>query len=274
LSYQLNSGDAIEVMVKKGKKGPSLDWLNPNLGIIRTSHAREKIRQWFKKQERGENVDRGRDLLERELKRLGMSADTAELADLFGYGEVEEFLAALGYGGITPHQVTTRLADRREQPRVVSSTPARLTSAAGIKVTGVDNLLTNVARCCHPLPGDPVVGYITLNRGVTVHHRDCYNILRESSRERLVEVQWGEVDQLFPALVHVDALDRVGLLRDIATVVAEEKVNIGRIDSMEQPDRTMSITLDLQTRSIMQLSKLLSKLLGVRGVMSVERKNN
>jgi GTP pyrophosphokinase len=170
--------------------------------------------------------------------------------------------------------VTTRLADRREQPRVVSSTPARLTSAAGIKVTGVDNLLTNVARCCHPLPGDPVVGYITLNRGVTVHHRDCYNILRESSRERLVEVQWGEVDQLFPALVHVDALDRVGLLRDIATVVAEEKVNIGRIDSMEQPDRTMSITLDLQTRSIMQLSKLLSKLLGVRGVMSVERKNN
>ncbi|MFC1919358.1 RelA/SpoT family protein [Chloroflexota bacterium] len=275
LSYRLKSGDVVEILSQKGKKGPSLDWLNPSLGIVSTSHARGKIRQWFKKQEKGENIERGRDILERELRRLGISVATSELAELFGYNEEEDFLAALGFGGITPHQVATRLGDQREQPRVVTPAqePARQLPAPGIKVTGVSNLLTHVARCCNPLPGDSVIGYITLNRGVTVHRKDCYNILRDAAKERLVNVEWGEADQLYPTMVHIDAWDRVGLLRDITTIVAEEKVNIGKVDSIEQPDNTVSITLDLNTRSIMQLSKLLSKLSGIRGVTSVERKS-
>jgi GTP pyrophosphokinase len=275
LSYQLKSGDVVEVVSQKSKKGPSLDWLNPDLGMVRTSHAREKIRQWFKKQEKGENVERGRDILERELRRLGISVEVLELAEMFGYSEVDEFLAALGYGGITPRQIATKLSDQREQPRVVASPqPSRQPSATGIMVTGVGNLLTHVARCCHPLPGDPVVGYVTLNRGVTVHRKDCYNIMREAAGERLVDVEWGDTDQFYPTTVRVEAWDRVGLLRDITAIVAEDKVNIARVDSSEQQDKTVLITLDLQTRSIMQLSRLLSKLSGVRGVISVERKSH
>ncbi|MEW6034780.1 MAG: bifunctional (p)ppGpp synthetase/guanosine-3',5'-bis(diphosphate) 3'-pyrophosphohydrolase [Chloroflexota bacterium] len=274
LSYQLKSGDVVEIMTHKGNRGPSLDWLNPNLGLVRTSHAREKIRQWFKKQKRGDNVQRGREMLERELKRLGMSADPMELARLFGLDEVDDFFAALGYGGITPHQVTMRLEAQREQPHVVAP-PAttKQPSSTGITVMGVSNLLTRVAHCCHPLPGDGVVGYVTLNRGVTVHRRDCYNIAREKSRERLIPVEWGEAEQLYPATVQIDAWDRVGLLRDISNIVADEKVNIGRVDSSPHPDNTISMTLDLQTKSMIQLGRLLSRLAGVRGVITAQRKS-
>ena len=274
LSYNPKSGDVVEIVTHKGKRGPSLDWLNPNLGLVNTSHAREKIRQWFKKQKKGDNIQRGRELLERELKRLGMSADPVDLAKLLNYSAVDEFLAALGYGGITPHQVTMKLETQREQPRVAvqPQTVARRTPSTGITVMGVTNLLTHVALCCRPLPGDAVVGYITRNRGVTVHRQDCYNIVREPSKERLLPVQWGEAEHLYPATVIVDAWDRVGLLRDITTIVAEEKVNIGKVDSSEQPDNTVHMTLELQTKSMTELSKLLSRLAGVRGVITAERK--
>jgi len=264
----------VEIVAHKGKRGPSLDWLNPNLGLVNTSHAREKIRQWFKKQKKGDNIQRGRELLERELKRLGMSADPVDLAKLLDYSAVDEFLAALGYGGITPHQVTMKLETQRQQPRVAvqPQADARRTPSTGITVMGVTNLLTHVALCCHPLPGDAVVGYTTRNRGVTVHRQDCYNIVRELSKERLLPVQWGEAGHLYPATVIVDAWDRVGLLRDITTIVAEEKVNIGKVDSSEQPDNTVHMTLELQTKSMTELSKLLSRLAGVRGVITAERK--
>jgi len=270
----LKSGDVVEIVAHKGKRGPSLDWLNPNLGLVNTSHAREKIRQWFKKQKKGDNIQRGRELLERELKRLGMSADPVDLAKLLDYSAVDEFLAALGYGGITPHQVTMKLETQRQQPRVAvqPQADARRTPSTGITVMGMTNLLTHVALCCHPLPGDAVVGYTTRNRGVTVHRQDCYNIVRELSKERLLPVQWGEAGHLYPATVIVDAWDRVGLLRDITTIVAEEKVNIGKVDSSEQPDNTVHMTLELQTKSMTELSKLLSRLAGVRGVITAERK--
>ncbi|MDO8472298.1 MAG: bifunctional (p)ppGpp synthetase/guanosine-3',5'-bis(diphosphate) 3'-pyrophosphohydrolase, partial [Dehalococcoidia bacterium] len=274
LSNHLKSGDVVEVITRKGNRGPSLDWLNPNLGLVNTSHAREKIRQWFKKENKGDNVQRGRDLLERELKRMGVSADLADLAKLLAYTDVDDFLAALGYGGITPHQVTMKLEAQREKPRMATpqEPPKKAVAAPGITVMGVGNLLTHVALCCHPLPGDTVIGYITRNRGVTVHRQDCYNIVREQSRERLIPVAWGEAGHLYPATVVVDAIDRVGLLRDISTIVAEEKVNIGKMDSVEQPDNTVRMTLALQTRSMTELSKLLSRLAGVRGVMTAERK--
>ncbi|MBI2859054.1 MAG: bifunctional (p)ppGpp synthetase/guanosine-3',5'-bis(diphosphate) 3'-pyrophosphohydrolase [Chloroflexi bacterium] len=276
LSYHLKSGDVVEIITHKGNRGPSLDWLNPNLGLVNTSHAKEKIRQWFKKQKKVDNVQRGRELLDRELKRMGITAEPGELARLFD-SDVDDFLAALGYGGITPHQVTAKVEAQREKPHIVAAPPTatapkKAPASAGITIMGVGNLLTHIAHCCHPLPGEDAVGYITRNRGVTVHRRDCYNVVREPSKERLVAVQWGEAERLYPATVVLDVMDRVGLLRDVTTVVAEEKVNIGRVDAHEQPDHTVRMTLELQTKSMTELSKLLSRLSGVRGVISAERK--
>ncbi len=277
LNYQLKSGDVVEIVTHKGNRGPSLDWLNPNLGLVNTSHAKEKIRQWFKKEKKVDNVLRGREILERELKRMGVSVEPAELAKLFDYTDVDDFLAALGYGGLTPHQVTMKLEAQREKPHIVTTQPAvaspkKAPASAGITIMGVGNLLTHIAHCCHPLPGDAAVGYITRNRGVTVHRKDCYNVVREPSKERLVAVEWGDAERLYPATIVMDVMDRVGLLRDVTTVVAEEKVNIGRVDAHEQPDNTVRMTLELQTKSMTELSKLMSRLSGVRGVISVERK--
>jgi GTP pyrophosphokinase len=271
LSYQLGNGDVVEIMTTKREKGPSRDWLNPNLGYVKTSHAREKIRQWFKKQERAENIEHGRELLDRELKQLGLRfSDRDELAKLFKYDTIDDFLAAIGFGGISVHHIALRLAAQQEQPRQVTDI-ARPKPPASIQVLGVGDLLTNLGGCCHPVPGDKIVGYVTRSRGVTVHRQDCYNIVREDEKERLVTVDWGQSDALYPVNVEVEAWDRVGLVRDISTVVAEEKVNIAGMSFTEHDDQTTSLYLTLETKGLSQLGRLLAKIEGVRGVTEVTR---
>jgi GTP pyrophosphokinase len=271
LSYQLGNGDVVEIMTTKREKGPSRDWLNPNLGYVKTSHAREKIRQWFKKQERAENIEHGRELLDRELKQLGLRfSDRDELAKLFKYNTIDDFLAAIGFGGISVHHIALRLAAQQEQPRQVTDV-ARPKPPASIQVLGVGDLLTNLGGCCHPVPGDKIVGYVTRSRGVTVHRQDCYNIVREDEKERLVTVDWGQSDALYPVNVEVEAWDRVGLVRDISTVVAEEKVNIAGMSFTEHDDQTTSLYLTLETKGLSQLGRLLAKIEGVRGVTEVTR---
>lgn len=274
LDYKLNNGDIVEIVVTKGTKAPSLDWLNPDLGYIKTSHAREKIRQWFKKQERAQNIERGKQLLEKEFRRLGMSlANSDEMARLFNFENSDDFLAAIGYGGITPHQIALKLAGEPEPPRKVSETlPPKTAAHSGIQVLGVGDLLTRLASCCQPLPGNEIIGYITRSHGVTIHRKDCRNIIDEKEKERLIGVNWGQVQQVYPVVVQIDAWDRVGLLRDISTVVAEEKVNIISINTMEYDVDTISIFLTVEIRNIPQLARLLSKINGVRSVISVTRK--
>ena len=275
LSYQLHNGDTVEIMATKAERGPSLDWLNMNLGYVKTSHAREKIRQWFKKQERGENVERGRQLLEKELKRLGLPmGDLEQTASLFQHDDVDDFLAAVGYGGISPHQIALRLAVQQEQPRVVTGAKPAPPTASEIQVMGVGDLLTQLAQCCHPVPGDDIIGYITRSRGISVHRKGCPNIKNIGEKERLIEVEWGRTERLYPVLVRVEAWDRVGLLRDISTVVAEEKVNIATIGTAEHDDRTATISLTLETKGIRQLSLLLDRIEGIRGVISVTRSSD
>ncbi|MCK5577178.1 MAG: bifunctional (p)ppGpp synthetase/guanosine-3',5'-bis(diphosphate) 3'-pyrophosphohydrolase [Dehalococcoidales bacterium] len=271
LSYQLANGDVVEIMTTKREKGPSRDWLNPNLGYVKTSHAREKIRQWFKKQERVENIEHGRELLDKELKQLGLRfSDRDELAKFFKYDTTDDFLAAIGYGGISVHHIALRLAAQQEQPRPVTDV-ARPKPPTSIRVLGVGDLLTNLAGCCHPVPGDKIVGYVTRSRGVTVHREDCYNVVREDEKERLVKVDWGQSDALYPVNVKVEAWDRVGLVRDISTVVAEEKVNIAGMSFTEHDDQTTSLYLTLETKGLSQLGRLLAKIEGVRGVTGVTR---
>lgn len=269
-SYELKNGDVVEIVAAKGARGPSLDWLNPNLGYVNTSHAREKIRQWFKKQERTENIEHGRELLDKELKRLGIKIERQEVAALFNYNNVDDFLAAIGYGGITTHQIVLKLAAQQEKPRAPTGV-APPKPPSGIRVLGVGDLVTHLANCCHPVPGDRIAGYITRSRGVTIHRQDCYNVVNEDERERLVPVEWGETDAVYPVNIAVEAWDRVGLVRDITTVVAEDKVNIASVSFVNHDDHTTSTFLTLETKGLAQLSRLLKKIESLRGVISVTR---
>jgi len=272
LSYELKNGDVVEIMSSKGAKGPSRDWLNPHLGYTKTSHAREKIRQWFKKQERAENIERGRELLEKELRRLGVKlSKREELAKLFKYDSVDDFLAAIGYGGITVHQIALKLAAEQEQPKVIAEVAPPEASVSAIRVLGVGDLLTRLAQCCRPVPGDKIVGYVTRSRGVAIHRQDCYNVTHGSEEERLIAVEWGQTDSLYPVSIQVEAWDRVGLIHAITTVIAEEKVNITAVSSTHHGDYTVTEYFTLETKGLAQLSRLLGKIEGIGGVISVTR---
>lgn len=272
LDYQLKNGDVVEIIATKGEKGPSRDWLNPDLGYVETSHAREKIRQWFRKQERVENIERGRELLDKEMRRLGIKlSGREELAKLFKYDSLDDFLAAIGYGGITTHQVALKVAAQQEQPReIIEVTPPKPPVLA-VQVLGVGDMLTRLAECCHPLPGDKIIGYVTRSRGVSVHRRDCHNIIHEDEKERLIPVEWGQTDALYPVSIQVEAWDRVGLIRDITTIVAEEKVNIAAMSFVQHDNHTVTEHLTLETTGLAQLLRLLGRIEAVRGVIGVTR---
>ncbi len=275
LNYELKSGEIVGIMTTKADRGPSMDWLNPDLGFVKTPHAREKIRQWFKKQERAQNIERGREILERELKRLGVTINSLEeIARQFNYSNPDDFLAAIGYGGITPHQLALKLvAEPVETSPVVKPSSVKAVSHSGIQVLGVGDLLSHLANCCHPVPGDTIIGYITRNRGVSVHRQDCINIQRVEDKRRLIEVSWGKVQKVYPVDIQIDAWDRVGLLRDITTIVADAKVNIAGI-STEYHDDIISVFATLEIANMAELTHLLSRIQGVRGVISAVRTNS
>jgi guanosine-3',5'-bis(diphosphate) 3'-pyrophosphohydrolase len=270
LNYQLNNGDVVEIVSSKGEKGPSRDWLSPHLGYVRTSHAKEKIRQWFKRQERAENIERGRELLEKEMRHLGIKlSEREELAKLFKYDNLDDFLAAIGDGGVSPHQIAVKLS--AQQPQVKAGVAHPKPPESAIQVLGMRDLVTHLAQCCRPVPGDKIIGYVTRSRGVTIHRQDCYNVVHEDERERLIVVGWEPTDSLYPVNIQVEAWDRVGLIRDVTTVVAEEKVNIAAVSSTHHDDHTVSEYFSLETTGLVQLSRLLKKIEGVRGVVSVSR---
>ena len=271
-NYQLKNGDVVEIMSAKGTRGPSRDWLSPHLGYIKTSHAREKIRQWFKKQERAENIERGREILEKEMRHLGVKLSEREgLVKLFKYDNMDDFLVAIGYGGVTTRQIALKLTAQQEQPKEVTEVILPKRPVSAIKVLGVGDMLTQLAQCCHPVPGDKIIGYVTRSRGVTIHRQDCHNVIGEDEKERLIPVEWAQTDSLYPVSVKVEAWDRVGLARDITAIVAGEKVNISTMNVANHDGHTTSISLTLETRGLAQLSRLLGKIEGVRGVTSVTR---
>jgi len=277
LDYQLRNGDTIEIMTTKTDRGPSLDWLNTNLGYVRTNQARERIKQWFRRREKAENVERGREILEKELRRLGISfADRDRIAGLFKYDLVDDFLTAIGCGDISPNQIALKLTapeERPEQTPPPGAPPKSKACSSAVKVLGVGDLLTHIAPCCQPVPGDEIIGFITRSRGVTIHRKNCPNILNEDEKERLIKVEWGKAGLSFPVNITVDGWDRVGLLRDITTLVSEEKLNITAVSlsDAERKDGTISIFLSLDVNNIGQLGRIFSKIEGVPGVINVIR---
>ena len=278
LDTTLENGDTVEVLASKSDRGPSLDWLNPNRGYVRSAGARQSVRAWFRRQERGTNIKRGTEVLHRELRRLNQKIDDETIMGLFKVDSMEDLLAGLGSGNIAESLLSHRLAQighETETPLAQRPNNLELSSpSSGITVLGVGDLLIHMGRCCNPIPGDPIIGFITRARGVTVHKQDCSSAQHEDEPERLVDVQWGQEKQLYPVRIIMKAYDRVGLLRDVTALVSNEGVNIASVVTGDYSDSTVTLSLTCHTTGLDQLNKLFSKLDGVRGCISVTRDNN
>ena len=277
LDYKLKNGDIVEVITTKSEHGPSRDWLN----LVRTNHAREKIRQWFKRQERDENITHGRESLDRELKRLARTSLGAvgqdrimEIARAYKHETLDDFYAAVGYGAIGAQQVVTRLgvvddAQLQLPPTAPPPSPSR---QGGVRVKGVGDLLVRFGKCCHPIPGDPIIGFITRGKGVTVHLRNCQTVMGERETARIIEVEWeSQPQQTYPISIRVEAYDRTGLLSDISQVVAENKVNILAAQVAVSPDRTATVKATLEVASVAQLARVMSRMEQLKDIISVSR---
>lgn len=280
LNYQLRQGDQVEIITAK-RGGPSRDWLNPNLNYVKTSRARSKIRRWFRQQDMGQNVAAGRQVLEKELRRLSISLSYEDIAERFGFEKTDDFLEAIGYGGINSQQLATKVLELERERRVEEEVaiPVELPrkrapalAAEGMKVRGTGQLLTTLARCCNPLPGDEIIGYITRGRGITIHRLDCPNVLASREPERLIEVDWGDAAPTYPVMISVRAYDRHGLLRDITTLVADEDVNLAQAAAIVNPeDNTSLITATLEVSSATQLARILARIEGLPNVLEAHR---
>ena len=277
LDYRLKNGDIVEIVTTKAEHGPSRDWLN----LVRTSHAREKIRQWFKRQERDENIVHGRESLDRELRRLARTSIAAlgqdrimEVARQLNHDSLDDFLAAIGYGAISAQSVVMRLGVVDDAQLALPTVAPQIqpAKAGGVRVKGVGDLLVRFARCCHPIPGDPIQGFITRGKGVTVHLRSCPTVINEREVSRLIEVEWEAAPaQTYPIAIRVEAYDRTGLLSDITQVVAEAKVNILSASVAVGPDHVAIVRATLQVASVSQLARVLGRIEQLKDVISVSR---
>lgn len=274
LSNNLQTGDSVEVLTSK-RGGPSRDWLNPSLEMVKSQRARSKIRQWFRRRNRELNVSHGRLLLERELRRLGIEGISYErIAHDLGYSQVDDLLAAIGCGDVHLGKIVAQVVEEDEQGLDIATEVEEVlpTELAGdeISILGLSGLLVRLGRCCNPAPGDPIIGYITRGRGATIHHQGCPNVLRIKDRERLVQVSWGHAKQTYPVSVRIQAYDREGLMRDVSTLVSNEGISMSSVhlstkDSLAIFDLVMLIT------DIRQLSRVLNRLEALPNILEARR---
>lgn len=288
LDYKLKNGNIIEIITSKASNGPSRDWLT----IVKTSQAKNRIRQWFKKERRDENINRGRDALEREARKQGLDLELIRGEKLLEYARrvtqssVEDLYVAIGDGHIIPSQVVGKLreeyrAEKERRPLAEEMMKKAESKAAdwgkptqGIRVKGIDNLLIRLAHCCNPVPGDPIVGYITRGRGVSIHRGDCVNILpiQREEPERVVEVAWDkEFQSPFQVRLEISGLDRAGFLNEVLNVLLDLKINASWVNARSKKDQIALIELALQVRNIEQLEYLMNKVKRVKDVYGVRR---
>ena len=287
LTYKLKTGQQIEILTAT-KGGPSRDWLNPSLGYVRTSRARAKIQAWFKHQARDQNLDEGRTLFEREMRRLDVEGlDLAKLAKAVNYQNADDMYAALGAGDLRIGQVLHQAqqlfgeTDDQEQLDRLLAKPRRQPSKAtqsDITVLGVGNLKTSMANCCRPVPGEPIVGFITQGRGVTVHRQDCPNILqlRMEEPQRIIEVEWGErAHTRYPVTIEIQAWDRSGLLRDVTGLLGNERVNVLAVNTLTDTDEGIArLRITLEVDGLESLGRLFSRIQQLPNVTEVRRLRN
>ena len=279
LDYRMENGDIVEILTTKGAHGPSRDWL----GFVKTSSAKEKIRTWFKKERREENVQKGRELLDKEFRRMSQmplaSIKEDQLLDLakeFKFHSIDDFMAAIGYGDISPRGTVLRFTDKDSVQNDSKILPIPLVTGSKptgeVRVHGMRDMLTSLGQCCKPLVGEAISGYVTRGKGVTVHRTDCANVRNAVDPARIVEVEWElGTRQVYPVNIKIEAWDRTGLLRDIAAVIAEAKINLSGADVQVYDDKTAVISTIVEIQNLTQLSRLLEKLEAVRDVHTVAR---
>lgn len=273
LDYVLKTGDQVEILTAK-QGGPSRDWLNTNLGLVVTQRARSKIKQWFKLQDREQNLSQGKMILDREFKRLGLSLELDQLTRDLDYRTTDDLYVALGCGDLSIGRLINRLSESdKEKLDALFSTKApteSIPSADTITVLGLKGILTTIAHCCNPVPGDPIIGYITRGRGATIHRQDCPNILRLKDHERIVKVSWGEQQKTYPVSIQVKAYDRQGLMVDISNILTNEGINILDVD-VKVNHNLAAINLVVEVGDIAQLSRVLTRIENLPNVMEAHR---
>jgi GTP pyrophosphokinase len=274
LDYALKTGDQVEILTAK-QGGPSRDWLNPNLGLVQTQRARSKIKAWFKRQNREQNLIQGKVILEREMRRLGLTEmDLDTLTHSLEYHSIDDLYVGIGCGDVSLNHIINTLSEEEEKNNnflnLRPTTQTKETNKHAVSVLGLKNILTTYAKCCKPAPGDEIVGYITRGRGATIHRRDCPNILRMKDRERIVKVSWGEPKTTFPVEIQIKAYDRQGLMGDISNLLNDENINLKDI-KLNVTHNLAYMTLVVEISDIAQLSRVLTKIENLPNVMEAHR---
>lgn len=278
LDHELKTGQQVEILTSK-QGGPSRDWLNPSLNMVKTQRARSKIRIWFKKQDREQNLTQGRNILERELRRLGLNDINLEtLARRLDFRNTDDMFVELGCGDLPVNRIINLIAEHElptDEQLVASAPKSASDTTDAVSVVGLRGLLTAMGKCCNPMPGDPIVGYITRGRGATIHRQDCPNILRSHERERLVRVSWGEQMRTYPVRIKITAFDRQGLMGDISTLLNTEGVNIVDVNVRVDHDNVKAdladIRLTVEVKDISQLSRMLTRIENLANVLDAQR---
>lgn len=291
LDYKLKTGDIVEILTSKHSYGPSQDWLK----ITQTSQAKNKIRQFFKKQRREENVEKGREMVEKEIKQMEYDLKevlTAEnikrVAEKFNFTNLDDMYAAVGYNGITALQIANRLTEKWRKQKEKEEQLTKITEAtsevksfsisrkreSGVRVKGIDNLLIRLSRCCNPVPGDEIVGFITKGRGVSVHRSDCPNIVGEDVEARLIPVEWETAfndRKEYNVDIEINGYDRHGLLNEVLQVVNESKTAISAVSGRTDRNKMALINMSISIRNVSHLQKIVDKIKQIPDVYSVRR---
>ena len=278
LNYELKTGDIVEIITGK-RGGPSRDWLNPELGLVKTQRARAKIRRWFRQQDRHQNLTQGKEMLEKEFQRLGLhNVDMDELVRRFGFAREDDLYVAIGCGDLSLKRIVHYLNERYGSTLAEEGLAVRRggkrprSSDSPVTVMGASGLYTRFARCCNPVPGDSIAGYITQGRGVSVHRKNCPNFLALQLRhpQRVIDVHWGPSDTVFSVPIFIRAFDRKGLMRDVSDIIAKEGINIQKV-YVETSDFMAHIHLVVEVKDLAQLHRLLVRIENLPTVVSAER---
>lgn len=291
LDYKLKTGDIVEILTSKHSYGPSQDWLK----LAQTSHAKNKIRQFFKKQRREENIEKGKEMVEKEIRNLGFDAkdiltteNVKRVAEKFNFSNEEDMYAAVGYHGITAAQIAHRLTDKWRKQRDLEEQQKKLAEAVqeiktpigkkrdcGIRVQGIDNLLIRLSRCCNPVPGDEIIGFITRGRGVSVHRADCPNVQTEEAEDRLISVEWEsdtKTSREYNVEIEISGFDRRGLLNEVLQVVNETKTDISAVSGRsDHRNKIATIHMTIAIRNISHLQKVVERIKQIPDIYSVQR---
>jgi len=277
LDYKLKSGDIVEILTSKVSRGPSKDWLN----LVKTSGARNKIRVWFKKEMREENIRKGREIFEKEMEKyhlepsLEMTKKFKNISVELGFSEIDTMFENIGYGKITPFQILSKVLPQENIPQIIPVEKRKRGIDQGIQVHGIDNVMLKFSRCCNPVYGDEIIGYVTRGSGVSIHKVDCSNIdFISQDKERLVKVEWIKNKELFyPVKIRIIAHDRVNLISDLTQIFSNFKISISALKAATSKENIATIDINFMINSLEQLKEVNSKFKKIKGVLSLKRAN-